>query len=80
MPLQWQPVLQETTTSRGNVALLLLLSCRCCCRQGIVHMDLSPDNVLLDKEFVSQEEVGRRRKNAVPIASPCSRSCSLIES
>lgn len=27
------------------------------CRHGLVHMDVSPDNIVLDKEFVSQQEV-----------------------
>jgi serine/threonine protein kinase len=36
---------------------LLLLLPLLLLRHGLVHMDLSPDNILLDKEFVSQEQV-----------------------
>lgn len=42
------------TQSCVHAAALLLVSID---RHGLAHMDIAPDNILLDKEFVSQEEV-----------------------
>jgi hypothetical protein len=41
----------------ATTQLLLLLLLLLLLRHGLVHMDLSPDNILMDREFVSQEEV-----------------------